>query len=162
MPEIVTPTLFVVCDSHHCRFFDAGGHTLMEKEDIHSREPNYTDRQGSKPSGKGGMMIGVGESDQVEDHRLHEFANVIAGRIGAIVTEQKIGAVYLSAPGKFLSQLKKHLPKAVEKIVESAVDGNFVKESPLALLIRFRPDLKESVQELHDMENYSAKKHLPR
>lgn len=162
MPEITTPTLLVVCDSHHCIFFGAGGHTLALQEDVHSREPNFTDRQGSKPRGKGGVMIGIGESDQVEDHRLHEFANVVAGRIGTIVTGQKIGAVHVSAPGKFLSQLKKHLPKAVEKLVESAVDGNFVRESPLALLIRFRPDLRAAVQELRNRENYSAKKHLPR
>lgn len=162
MPEIITPTLFVVCDAHHCRFFDAGGHTLALKEDIHSREPHFTDRQGSKPSGRGGMMIGIGESDQIEDHRLREFANVVATRLGAIVTEQSIGVMYLSAPGKFLSQLKRHLPKAVEKLVESAVDGNFVKESALDLLVRFRPDLKAAVQELRNRENYSAKKHLPK
>jgi protein required for attachment to host cells len=160
MPDVDKPTLLVVCDSHHCRLFDVGGHTLLEKETIRSSEPRYTDRQDSVMSG--GKSIGVGENDQVEDHRLHEFANAVVDHLTKTVTQQKIGELHISAPGKFLSQLKKHLTKPQQAILKNAIDGNFVKESPLAILVRFRPDLEEAVKALRDQENYSPKKQPPK
>ena len=159
-PEITSPTLLVVCDNHHCKLYDVGGHTILAKEEITSAEAHYTDRQGSKVGGSG--VVGVGESDQVEEHRQREFANKLIARIEHVVRDQKIVDLYLSAPGKFLSHLKKDLPKSLSKVLETAIDGNFVKESPASVLARFRPDLKAAVDELHDQENYSSKKHLPK
>ncbi len=168
MPEITARTLLVVCDAHHCKFFDVGGHSLMEKEEVHSEEAHHTDHQtsahgASASGGKGGKSIGVGgDTNTIEEHRQKGFANVVMKRVGQLIREQKVEDFYLAAPGKFLSHLKHDLPKDIEKILESAIDGNFVKESPLAILSRFRPDLKASLADLHDQENYSTKNHLPK
>ncbi len=162
MPAIDRPTLLVVCDSHHALLYDVGGHTMLMKEEIASTEHTSSDRQSSKPTGKGGHVVGVGENSQVEEHRLHEFANTLLARIASIVASQKIDVVHLSAPSKFLSQLKKSLPKALATHLQSQIDGNFVKEAPLQTLARFRPDLHRAMQDLRDQENYSTSKHLPK
>ncbi len=161
MPEITSRTLLVVCDAHHCSVFDIAGHTLMLKEEIRSHEPRDEDRQ-SISHGKGGATIGVGEHTHVEEHRLHEFAHTVSARMATLVSAQKIEAVYLAAPGKFLSLLKKNLATSVAKLLEAAIDGNFAKEPPLQTFARFRPDLKAAMDELRGEENYSSKKHLPK
>jgi protein required for attachment to host cells len=159
MPEITEPTLLVVCDSHHCKLFNVGGHTILMKEEVTSDEPHFTDRQSTKQSG--GSSIGIGETEQIEENRLRTFANMLIARLEAIIKEQKISALYLSAPSKFLSLLKKDMPKSLSPLLTSIIDGNFVKESPRDILVRFRPDLEASVQALRSEENYSSKKHLP-
>ena len=158
-PEITSPTLLVICDAHHCNLFDLGGHTLMLKEEIRSKEHVYTDHQTVHASS--GSPVGLGENDQIEAHRLHEFTNTLGACLAKVVAAQKIESVYLSAPGKFLSHLTSHLPAIVSKMLVSTIDGNFVKEPPLETLARFRPDLKTAMQELRNGENYSTKNHLP-
>ena len=160
MPEIDTPTLLVVSDAHHCRFIAVGGHTLVEEEELHAPELKHTDRQ-TVNMGPGGAS-GVGDEHHAEDHRLREFAIAIAGRASALVERQKVGAVFMAASSRLLSELKKHLPQAVTKALKSTIDGNFVKESATEILARFRPDLEQSVKKLRDLENYSSKKHLPK
>ncbi len=166
MPDIVSPTLLIVCDSHHCRFIDVGGHTLLEKEGVDSKELVHTDRQDSQPSpssfGKGGMMSGVGEEHHAEENRLRDFAIMIVDRMTALVGQQGIESVYLSAPSRLLSEIKKHMPATLTKVLKSTIDGIFIKESNIEVLKRFRPDLDSSVVKLRDMENYSSKKHLPK
>gem|GEM_PF-1995957 len=165
MPEITKPTLLVVCDSHQCKFVDVGGHTLVEKETVESKEEKFTDSQGQMRSpaamGKGGMISGVGDLNPVEKNRMRNFANVISRRMAQIIREQGIQEVYISAPPKFLSILREHIPLSIRKIT-AASEGNFVKEPLLALLLRFRPELKEAVRSLKEQENYSAKRHLPK
>ncbi len=162
MPDIHSPTLLVVCDTHHCRFINAGGRSLVMTEEVKSHEHEFTDRQGSKPSGKGGSMIGLGDINQVEDHRLKEFANTVTQRMAHLAQTQKVESIYVSAPGKFLSALNHHMTKPLQELLEETIDGNFVKESPLDVLLRFRPDLKAAADDLRDQENYSSKKHLPK
>lgn len=166
MPEIDKPTLLIVADAHHCRFIDVGGHTLLEKETMDSKELLHTDRQDVQPSpasmGKGGMMSGVGEEHHAEENRLRDFAKMLNEHTSVVIAEQKIEAVYLAAPSRFLSEIKKNMPAAVTKVLKSTIDGNFVKEPAIEILLRFRPDLEESVQKLRDLENYSSKKHLPK
>lgn len=167
MPDVSRATLLVVCDGHHCRLLDVGGHTIVEKEIFKSREHEFTDRQDRKPGpsahgGQGGSMMGVGETDQLEEHRLKEFANVLVKHLDQIVRGQKVEALHLSAPGKFLSIVRNHLTQELRKVTVQSLDGNYVKEPALDLLVRFRPDLKEAVAKLREDENYSPKKHLPK
>lgn len=167
MPDVSSPTLLVVCDTHHCRLFDVGGHTIVEKEALESREPVFTDRQDRKPGpsafgGKGGSMMGVGETDQVDEHRLKEFANALVKHLETLVRTQKIGEVHLSAPAKFLSVLRTHLTGMLQDVTEQTIDGNFVKQAPLDILLRFRPDLGEALQKLRDQENFSPRKLPPK
>ena len=154
MPDVSRPTLLVVCDSHHCRFLNVGGHAIVEKETLSSSEPVFTDRQDSF-GGRGGTAVGVGEKDQVESHRLKEFSNTVVKHLEGVVRSEKVEALHIAAPGKFLSSLKDHLSTALTKILVQTIDGNFAKEQPLALLVRFRPDLKAAVEKLRDQENYS-------
>lgn len=161
MPDVAKPTLFLVCDSHQCRLFDVGGHAVVEKETLQSKEPKFTDRQGTKP-GKGGMMIGLGDTNPLEDNRLKEFANVLMKHVDQVIREQKIEAIYISAPSKFLSVLRDHHTASVKKVLKKEIDGNFVKEHPLELLARFRPDLAEAVKALRSQENYSPGNQLPK
>lgn len=107
-------------------------------------------------------MMGVGETDQLEEHRLKEFANVLVKHLDQIVRGQKVEALHLSAPGKFLSIVRNHLTQELRKVTVQSLDGNYVKEPALDLLVRFRPDLKEAVAKLREDENYSPKKHLPK
>ncbi len=161
MPEISVPTLLIVCDAHHCRLIDVGGHTLIEQEQLDSVELTHSDRQ-DITTGFGGAMAGIGDEHHAEDHRLTGFAKMILEKASAIVVTQKIEAIYLSAPSKMLSEIKKHLSGSFTKILKSTIDGTFMKESATDILLRFCPDLKISVQELRDQENYSSKKHLPK
>jgi hypothetical protein len=161
MPDVTAPTLLVVCDAHHCMPYALGGHALVAQSAIHSAEHAYTDRQDSKP-GRGGASVGVGENTQVEEHRLREFVHLLGTSLSSIVKAQGIRVIYLSAPGKFLAYLKKHLPSPLLALMQGPIDGNFVKEPPLETLARFRPDLKKAMQDLRDDENFSAKKHLPK
>lgn len=161
MPEIEKPTLLVVCDTHRCKLVDVGGHTLVEEEILESKEEVFTERKNLMGSPTGGMS-GTEDMNQIEWNRLRDFANVLVKRLAIIVREQKIGEVYLSAPGKFLAVLKKHLPKELTKIVRNELDGNFVKEPMKKVLLRFRPDLTESLRKLKEEENYSAKRQPPK
>ena len=167
MPDVSRPTLLVVCDTHHCRLLDVGGHVIVEKAELASREHEFTDRQDRKPGpsahgGQGGSMMGVGETDQLEEHRLKEFANTLVKHLEELVRSQKIDALHLSAPGKFLAAVKKDLTAELKKVTVQTLDGNYVKEPPLALLVRFRPDLKEAVEKLRSEENYSPKNQPPK
>jgi protein required for attachment to host cells len=166
MPEITKKTLLVVCDTHHCMFIDAGGHALTEKETVESKETQTSEHPGTKQSpaamGKGGMISGVDDPNQQESNRLKNFANEVSRHIDASVSSQGIEELYISAPGKFLSVLKTHLSTKAAGLVAQALDGNFMKEPPAAILVRFRPDLKDAIKELRDGENFSAKKHLPK
>lgn len=163
MPEISKPTLLVVCDTHHSRLINLGGHSVTEKEVVASKEHEYTERQSSKPSGKGGgAMVGIGETDQVESNRLKTFANTLVKHLESSVREQKIEELHISAPGKFLSVLKDHLTPALTKVLKQTLDGIYVKEHALELIARFRPDLKKAVADLRAQENYSPKNHLPK
>jgi len=165
MPEITKPTLLVICDSHQCKFVDVGGHTLVEKEILESKEEKFTDSQGEMRSpaamGKGGMISGVGDLNPAEKNRMRNFANVISKRMAQIIREQGIKEVFISAPTKFLSILREHIPAPTRKIMV-AIEGNFVKEPLLPLLKRFMPELNESMKVLRGQENYSPKKHLPK
>jgi len=166
MPDVEKPTLLVVCDSHHCRLLDVGGHAIAEKEMIESKEPKHSDREGRNQSpaafGKGGMVSGTDSVNQVEKNRMREFANELMKNIEQSVREQGIQAVHISAPAKFLSVIRTHMTPAIHKILMQEIDGNFVKEPSIEILVRFRPDLKEAVKALRDQENYSAKKHPPK
>ena len=166
MPDVDKPTLLVVCDSHHCRLLDVGGHTIAEKEVIESAEPEFSDKQGQtrSPAGMtgGGMVSGTGDMNPIEKHRMKAFANDLMKHIEKSVREQGIQAVHISAPAKFLSEIRAHMTPAIQKILMQEIDGNFVKEAGIEILVRFRPDLKEAVKALRDQENYSAKNHPPK
>jgi hypothetical protein len=166
MPDVDKPTLLVVCDNHHCKFIDVGNHTLLVAETIDSREPNFTDKAGRYQSpaagGRGGMTGGVEDPNQRETHRLREFANVVCGHLAHVIQEQGIQEIYISAPGKFLSVLKDHFNPAIKKAVHETMDGNYAKESPRDVLLRFRPDLKEALENLRSQENYSPKNQPPK
>lgn len=166
MPDIEKPTLLVVCDTHHCRFIDAGHHTIAFQGGVHSKENTFTDHEGRSQSpaamGKGGMISGNNELDQVEGNRLHEFSNVVSRHLDHLIAMQGIQEVFIAAPDKFLAELKKHLSKHTQTLIRKIIDGNFMHENMHQILIRFRPDLEEAIKKLRDQENYSSKKHLPR
>lgn len=161
MPDIAEPTLLVVCDSHHCRFINAGGRSLAEKESVMSKERHDTDRE-SQMSGPSGMTSGSSDRNQFEDNRLKTFANDVVSHIASAVNTQKIGSIYLSAPGRVLSEIKNHLSKPHSALLSVVVDGTFVKEPAIDLLIRFRPDLLESAEHLRDQQNYSSANQPPK
>lgn len=165
MPEIEKPTLLVVCDSHHCRFVDLGGHTMLFNGIIKSKENTYTDHEGRTMSpaavGRGGMTSSNSTVDRAEDERLHEFSNAVSSHIDHLVQLQGIQEVYLAAPDKFLAELKKHVSKPTMKLISKTIDGNFMHEHIHETLIRFRPDLADAIRKLKEDENYSERKHLP-
>lgn len=167
MPEVQKRTLLVVCDTHHCKLIDVGNHTLLVGESVASNEPEYSDNkegryQSPAAAGRGGIIGGTTDPNQVEKHRLKEFANMVAAQVSKHVQEHKIEEVHMSAPGKFLAELKTHLPKPVQALIVSMLDGNFVKEAPRDILQRFKPELAEALQKLRDEENYSPKNQLPK
>lgn len=166
MPDIEKPTLLVACDSHQCRLLVVGGHSIVEQEIITSSEPEYSDRQGSKPGpssmGKGGTMMGIGETNQLEATRMKTFANTVMKRLGDIIRAEKIQSVHFSAPAKALASLKAHMTTEVKQVTVQTLDGHYVKESALQVLVRFRPDLKDAVAALRDEEGFSSRKHLPK
>ncbi len=166
MPDVDKPTLVVVCDSHRCRLLNVGGHSIQEKEIVDSKEPDYSDREGRNQSpsafGKGGMVSGTDDTNQVEKHRLREFANELIKHVEVSIREQGIQAVHISAPAKFLSVIRSHMTPAIQKILMQEIDGNFVKEPAIEILVRFRPDLKEAVKALRDQENYSPRNQPPK
>lgn len=166
MPDVDKPTLLVVCDSHHCRLLDVGGHAIAEKEMIESKESEYSDREGRTQSpaafGKGGMVSGTDDINQVEKNRMRTFANELIKHIEQSVREQGIQAVHVSAPAKFLSVIRAHMTPVIHKILMQEIDGNFVKEPAIEILVRFRPDLKEAVKALRDQENYSPRNQPPK
>jgi protein required for attachment to host cells len=161
MPEIKRPTLLVVCDSHKCRLIDVGGRTLLEKEILESKEEKFTDRRDTV-RGPSGIMSGVGDLNQADLHRLKDFANAVSKHIDQSLRTQKIGEMYLAAPGKFLSILTDHLSVAAKKVLCKKIEGNFIKEPSTEILLRFIPELKTAVESLRDQENYSTRKHLPK
>jgi protein required for attachment to host cells len=167
MPDVTKPTLLVVCDSHHCRLLDVGGHAIVEKETVTSVEAEFSDKQGQTRSPAsmatgGGMVSGMGDMNPVDEHRLKTFANDVIKHLEQSVRAQKIESVHISAPAKFLSVLRSHMTPTLSKVLTQSIDGNFVKESPLQILVRFRPDLKEAVKALRDQENYSPAKQPPK
>ncbi len=166
MPDVDKPTLLVVCDSHQCRVLDVGGHAIAEKEMIESKEAEFTDKQGQMRSpagmGMGGMISGTGDMNQFEKNRMKTFANDLMKHIEKAVREQGIQAVHISAPAKFLSVIRSHMTPMIQKILMQEIDGNFVKEPGIEILVRFRPDLKEAVKALRDQENYSPRKQPPK
>lgn len=166
MPDVDKPTLLVVCDSHRCRLLNVGGHSIQEKEIVDSKGVEYSDREGRIQSpaafGKGGMVSGTDDLNQVEKNRMREFANDLVKHVELSIREQGIQAVHISAPAKFLSVMRAHMTPAIHKILMQEIDGNFVKEPAIEILVRFRPDLKEAVKALRDQENYSPKKHPPK
>lgn len=167
MPDIEKPTLLVVCDTHQCKFIDVGGHTLLLGAQIESKAVTFTDSKESRfqspaAMGKGGMISGAEDTNQLEKNRLREFAHQVIAHTVNAVQKQGIEAVYVSAPGKFLAVLRADLPKSIAKTVKDMHEGNFFKEAPIDVLLRFRPDLKSAAKKLKDQENYSSKKHLPR
>ncbi len=161
MPDVEQPTLLVVCDTHHCKFIDVGNHTLLVGDTVESKEHESRERPGIGYS-PAGMIGGVSEDTKIEGNRLREFANDVALHIAHVAQRQSIEQVYVSAPGKFLSILKDHFSKPVAKMVAKTIDGNFVKEAPRDVLLRFRPDLEKARQKLRDEENYSAKNKPPK
>lgn len=161
MPDVDTPALLVVCDTHHCRFMNVGGHMIVEKAQVESKENTFSDRETSV-RGPSGVTSGLGDKNNAEESRLKSFANMVVKAMDQSVREQKIEQVHISAPGKFLSVLKDHLPKAMQTLVQNTLDGNYVKEHQLDLLVRFRPDLKQAVADLRAQENYSPKNVPPK
>ena len=166
MPDVEKSTLLVVCDSHHCRLLNVGGHAIAEQDMLTSKELEFSDKQGQTRSpaamSSGGMVSGTGDLNQSEKNRMKNFANEIVKYIEQSIREQGIQAVHISAPAKFLSMIRGHLSPAIHSILMQEIDGNFVKEPSIEILGRFRPDLKEAVHALRDQENYSSKKHLPK
>ena len=161
MPDIEKPTLFLICDTHHCRIIDVGGKTVMTHGQVDSKEHATTDRP-DKMGSPTGMTHGATEMDQIEGNRLHEFSNQVSAHLDQIVLEQKIEEIYIAAPDKFLAELKKHLSKHAQSITKKIIDGNFMHESLHQVLIRLRPDLAEAIHKLRAQENYSEKNHLPK
>ncbi len=161
MPAINQPTLFVVSGTHECRFVGASGRTLFEEDVLTSHEHEFTDHQ-TEMRGPSGVTSGVGDHNQVEQHRLREFAHAIIKRIEHSVREGKVEAIYITAPDKMLAQLKKEMTPSLEKVIQKYLDGNFQKESVLEVALRCMPELEEEAKKLRDQENFSAKKHLPK
>jgi protein required for attachment to host cells len=166
MPDVEKPTLLVVCDGHHCRLLVVGGHSIVEQETIDSREPEFSDRQGSKPGpssmGKGGAMMGVGDTNQLEATRMRTFANTVMKRLDEVIRSQKIQSLHLSAPAKALAAFREHMTTTVKGVTVQTLDGQYLKEPALQVLVRFRPDLKDAVAALRDEEGFSPRKHLPK
>ncbi len=166
MPDVEKPTLLVVCDTHNCRLLNVGGHAIVEKELLESKEAEYSDKPSRTQSpaafGKGGMFSGTDDMNQFEKNRLNTFAHAVIKHIETSIREQGILAVYLSAPAKFLSVLRSHMTPAIQKMLMLEIDGNFVKEPSIEILVRFRPDLAEAVTSLRNQENYSPGKQLPK
>ncbi len=166
MPDVGKRTLLVVCDGHQCKLIDVGNHTLLLADSVESREPEFTDKQGRYQSpaavGKGGIIGGTGDLNPVEKHRMKEFANTVSAQIAKHVRDQKIEELHVSAPAKFLSELKTHLSAPVKKMVVSMLEGNYLKEAPRDILLRFKPELEAELQKLRDQENYSPKNKPPK
>lgn len=166
MPTVDIPTLLVVCDAHRCRFLTVGGHQIAEEDALESKQDQFTDKEGQTRSpasfGKGGMTSGMKDLNPVEENRLKIFANALVKRLEQLIREQKTGELHLSAPGKFLSVVRDHLTPEIKKVTKQTVDGNFTKESPIDLLARFRPDLKDAVKNLRNQESYSPKNRPPK
>lgn len=166
MPDVAHPTLLVVCDTHHCRFITIGGHSMAEETPLKSEEHHHegVDGRTQSPSafGKGGMISGMSDPNQSDEHRMKTFANALVKYLDQFIRQQKIQVVHFSAPGKFLSVLRDHLNPAIKNVTKQTIDGNFAKESPFDLLARFMPHLAEAVKALHDQENYSPKNRPPK
>lgn len=160
MPEVSVPAILVVCGSHECRFINAGGKTLVERDVVAAPKPEYSDRE-TQMRGPSGVMSGTADRNQEEDNRLKQFANTVTTHIVAAL-DQGAQELYLAAPGKVLSMLKDHLPKAHAPKLKVVLDGTFLKESSLDILLRFRPDLLESAKDLREQEGFSSRKHLPK
>lgn len=162
MPDVEKPTLLVVCDSHHCKFIDVGNHTLLVAEVVDSSEPTHSDKPGRFKSPSGAAMGGLEDPNPVEEHRLRAFAGTVCDHMTNAVQHQGIQEIYLAAPGKFLSMLKSHFSPALKKAIRETMDGNYAKEAPRDVLLRFMPELKEALAKIRDEENFSTKKHLPK
>lgn len=160
MPELKATALLVICSSHDCRMMNAGARTIVEREVVISPEIQYTDRE-TQMRGPSGVISGVGDPHNEEDNRLKHFASMVMEHI---VSGLKQGAeeLYIAAPGKVLSILKDHLPQAHADKLKVVLEGNFLKEPALDILLRFLPDLALSAEHLHNEESYSTKKHLPK
>lgn len=166
MPSVQRRTLLVVCDGHHCVFIDVGGHTMLIGESVESKEATFTDHEGRTQSpaafGKGGLVSSMSDLNLVERNRLREFANTLIKNITHAIEQRGIEEWHLSGPDKFLSVLTEHLPASLRKNLKSVVKGIFVKEPAHDLLVRFRPDLERSAEQLRDQENYSPAKRPPK
>lgn len=138
----------------------------MEGTLIESKESEDSERGGRTQSpaafGKGGLISGTDDKNQLEKNRLRTFANELIKSMENAIREQGIEAVHISAPAKFLSVIRSHLTPAIQKILLQEIDGNFVKEPSIEILVRFRPDLKDAVTALRDQENYSPRKQPPK
>lgn len=139
---------------------------MVEQESIRSKEAECTDGKGMLQSpaavGKGGMISGADEMNQFEKSRMSQFANEAVQHIDHIIRDQKIEAVHLSAPAKFLSILRDHLSADIKKFLQNDMEGNFVKEPPLKFLLRFRPDLEAAAKDLRSQESYSPGNRPPK
>lgn len=166
MPSIEKRTLLVVCDTHQALFYDAGGHTITLQGTVESPKEHYSDHetrtQSPSAGGRGGMISSNAEPEQTEKNRLNHFANMIFEHVRKTSESQAIQEVYLSAPNKMLGVLREHLPTAVQALMKDMMEGNFVHESSVTVLARFRPDLQASLQALRDMENFSPKHQPPK
>lgn len=161
MPDIASPLLFVVCDSHQCRVLMAEGRTVQEQGVIQDIERPTTDREGQL-RGPGGTTSGSKDINQFEEHRIRAFANLVVTDIARFAKETSAKEIHLSAPAKVLSQVQSHMPKSLSSLLRGAHDGMFIKEAPLALLTRFRPDMADAADAVRDQENYSPRKVPPR
>lgn len=161
MPTIDEPSLLVVCDTHACRFIDVGGRTIVEGARVESKEQVHTDRE-TETRGPSGITSGTADRNQQEEGRLRSFTNALTEAVLKTIRGQGIRALYFAAPAKIISLFQSHLPKAEAALLKVVIDGNFMKEDGMSLLLRFRPDLAEGVTKLRDQENFSTKKHLPK
>ncbi len=160
MPNLSPTALLVVCGTHECRLINAGGRTLVEGDAVASAQITHTDRE-TQTRGPSGIMSGMGDDTNADENRLKHFAKNITTRIIAGL-EQGAEELYIAAPGKVLSILKDQLPKAHASKLKVVLEGTFLKESAIDILLRFRPDLAESASELREQEGFSSKKHLPK
>ena len=157
MPEISEPTLFIVCGNHECRLVGAKGRMIFEEQPFRGKELEYSDRE-TQLRGPSGITSGSGgDRNMAEENRIREFTHKLTEHVASMVQTQGIKAIYLAAPGKILSAIRKHLKPALQKLVKVELEGLFLKEPPLELLQRFRPDIVKAVSDLHAQENFSAK-----
>ncbi|MFA6100185.1 MAG: host attachment protein [Patescibacteria group bacterium] len=134
LQHFVHPTLIVIGDFEHAKFYRAFEDTLDEVAALKAPEPSRPPSQGSVSPGGGRFMNPSADMDEGADRA--KFTKQIVNQVETLLKEGDTIHVNLVMPAEICHRIQDELPKNSQDAVTKIIEADLVQASLVDVLER--------------------------
>jgi hypothetical protein len=137
-------SLLVVTGKETAKFYMARDGIMNELEHISVREPKYSDKEGFFERRRGGKVLSSGSVlEPKEKVAINEFLTKLEQKLVDVSRQTAFSRVYVFAPLEHRHRIISAIPYHLKQYIQLVIPGNYVRKSPLGLLLLIKNYTKQ-------------------